>query len=88
MYPKPELSGPAMRAIEGLEKIKDLLKRDPITIHSADVDDEIWTTRDGRKLRVGEMHPEHLRNVLRMLLRRARQRRAASLNRELDMDFE
>jgi hypothetical protein len=36
------------------------------------MDDEIWTTQDGRRIAVGEMNVEHLRNVLRMILRKRR----------------
>lgn len=35
-------------------------------------DDEIWTTRDGRKIPVGEMSEDHVRNALRMILRKRR----------------
>ena len=41
---------------------------------SADIDDEVWTTRDGRKLKVGDMEESHVRNTLRMLIRRGRKR--------------
>lgn len=34
--------------------------------------DEIWTTRDGRKIPVGEMTEDHVRNVLRMILHKRR----------------
>jgi hypothetical protein len=37
------------------------------------MDDEIWTTKDGRKIPVGEMDENHVRNALRMVLRRRRQ---------------
>lgn len=37
-------------------------------------DDEVWTTRDGRELRVGEMTEDHVRNALRMILRNQRRR--------------
>jgi hypothetical protein len=33
----------------------------------AELNDEIWTTQDGRQIPVGEMNVEHLRNVLRMI---------------------
>lgn len=36
--------------------------------------DEIWTTRDERKIPVGEMEDSHVRNTLRMLLRRRRRK--------------
>lgn len=36
------------------------------------MDDEIWTTRDGERIKVGDMSEEHVRNVLRMLLRNRR----------------
>lgn len=34
--------------------------------------DEIWTTRDGRNIPVGEMSEDHVRNALRMVIRRQR----------------
>lgn len=34
--------------------------------------DEIWTTRDGRQIPVGEMEVDHLRAALRMVLRAQR----------------
>lgn len=49
--------------------------------------DEIWTTRDGREISVGEMDEEHVRNVLRMLLRKTRkirERRLAQLIEKTD----
>lgn len=39
--------------------------------------DEIWTTRDGRKIAVADMSEEHVRNTLRMLLRNMRRQRRA-----------
>lgn len=44
---------------------------------SAPPGDEIWTTRDGRRLLVGEMDEQHVRDALRMVLRNARRRRDA-----------
>ena len=46
------------------------------------VREEFWTTRDGRRLAVGEMDIDHLRNTLRMILARARARRLLKLRRE------
>ena len=34
-----------------------------------DVAEEYWTKRDGTKIAVGDMDVDHLRNVLRMLIR-------------------
>jgi hypothetical protein len=34
--------------------------------------DEIWTTRDGQKIAVGDMDEQHVRNALRMILRARR----------------
>jgi len=34
--------------------------------------DELWIARDGRRLLVGEMDEEHVRNALRMMLRARR----------------
>jgi hypothetical protein len=36
-------------------------KRNPAP---AELNDEYWTTQDGRRIAVGEMNVEHLRNVL------------------------
>ena len=41
--------------------------------------EEYWTTKDGQKIAVGDMTLEHLRNVLRMLIREDR----IVLNQEL-----
>jgi hypothetical protein len=46
-------------------------KRNPAP---AELNDEYWTTQDGRRIAVGEMNVEHLRNVLRMMLRKRRLR--------------
>jgi hypothetical protein len=34
--------------------------------------EEVWTCQDGRKVPVGEMDEAHVRDVLRMVIRRAR----------------
>lgn len=34
--------------------------------------DEIWTTRDGTRIAVGDMTEGHVRNALRMILRNQR----------------
>lgn len=34
--------------------------------------EQYWITKDGRKIAVGDMTLEHLRNVLRMLIREDR----------------
>jgi hypothetical protein len=39
-----------------------------------DTTDEMWTTQDGRKIAVGDMEESHVRNVLRMILRKRRER--------------
>lgn len=39
----------------------------------AGADDEIWQCRDGRRIPVGEMHIDHMRNALRMILRAKRE---------------
>lgn len=41
------------------------------------MEDEIWTTKDGQRLKVGEMSEDHVRAALRMVIRRSR--RAAML---------
>ena len=38
----------------------------------AEVLDEIWVTKDGTPMLVGAMEEEHVRNVLRMILRERR----------------
>lgn len=37
--------------------------------------DEVWTTRDGRRIEVQDLDADHVRNILRMLLRAQRLRR-------------
>jgi hypothetical protein len=37
------------------------------------MEDEIWTTQDGRRIKVGDMTEEHVRNALRLVLRRIRE---------------
>lgn len=39
--------------------------------------DEFWTCRDGRKIAVGDMDESHVRNTLRMILRKCRLAKAA-----------
>lgn len=40
------------------------------------MNDEVWVTQDGRRLPVGEMDEDHVRAVLRMILRQRRRRLA------------
>lgn len=35
--------------------------------------DEVWVAKDGRRFRVWEMEESHVRNALRMVIRKARQ---------------
>lgn len=49
--------------------------------------EEIWTTKDGREIPVGEMDVEHLRNTLRMLIRKGRERREKKLLAKLYEDL-
>ena len=37
------------------------------------MEEEYWTTKDGRKIAVGDMTEEHLKNTLRMILRKRRE---------------
>lgn len=46
--------------------------------------DEIWVTRDGRKIAVCDMGENHVRNALRMLIRNHRCRLARAAKAELD----
>jgi hypothetical protein len=49
------------------------------------VQDEMWIARDGRKLLVGEMDEDHVRNALRMILRaRRRAKQLHQLQKSLD----
>jgi hypothetical protein len=59
-------------------------KRNPAPV---ELDDEIWTTQDGRQIPVGEMNVEHLRNVLRMILRNRRREAAKLISTQYDDDF-
>lgn len=36
------------------------------------VEEEVWTTMDGRKIPIGEMEVDHLRNAMRTLMRKKR----------------
>jgi hypothetical protein len=38
--------------------------------------DEIWKCEDGRRIPVGELTEDHAKNILRMILRQRRERRA------------
>lgn len=44
--------------------------------------EEFWTTKDGRRLAVGEMEEDHVRSVLRMILRNRRRLRAEIARKE------
>lgn len=44
--------------------------------------EEFWTCKDGRRLAVGEMDVDHLRNVLRMVLRNRRRLREERARQE------
>lgn len=51
--------------------------------------DEVWNCRDGRKIPVADMDVDHMRNVLRMLIRskrRADRRKALALEIGLTRD--
>lgn len=37
--------------------------------------DEIWVRKNGVKVPIGEMHPDHAKNALRMIMRKARQQK-------------
>lgn len=41
--------------------------------------EEYWTRRDGSRIAVGNMDVDHLRNALRMTIRRARRRLALTM---------
>jgi hypothetical protein len=47
------------------------------------MNDEIWITKDGRKIKVADMTEKHAKNVLRMILR---QRREKQLEEENNID--
>jgi len=42
--------------------------------------DEKWITQDGRIIPVGKLTEPHMRNILRMLVRKRRERRARLLD--------
>ncbi len=42
--------------------------------------DEVWTTKEGQKINVGDMSEDHVRNALRMILRKRRLVREAVLD--------
>lgn len=39
-----------------------------------EIHEEYWTKRDGTRIAVGDMDVEHLRNTLRMIIRKRRER--------------
>jgi len=42
--------------------------------------DEVWLTEDNRLLQIQDIEPEHCRNILRMMLRKEREAKAAMEN--------
>lgn len=50
----PGISGPVLRRALG---------------HLSPYPDEVWTTLDGRRIKVGDMDEQHVRNAFRMLIR-------------------
>lgn len=46
----------------------------PDTLEWRGLTDEIWTTRDGQEVPVFQLDGEHAKNILRMLMRKARER--------------
>lgn len=38
------------------------------------VRDEVWVTKDGRRIAVSDMSEEHVKNILRMFIRKERER--------------
>lgn len=63
---------PASRLIEKDRKT-DTLER-LVKARASGVPEEVWVTKDGRHMLVGDMDEEHLRNTLRMLIRTHRRR--------------
>jgi hypothetical protein len=59
----------------GADEIWDMREYDPMTDHAIGLDwlhqDKEWITRDGRRLTLEEMAPEHRANLLAYLRRRA-----------------
>lgn len=48
------------------------------------MEDEIWVTKDGRKIAVSDMSENHVRNALRMILRNARKKRERVMDELLE----
>lgn len=44
--------------------------------------DEIWVAKDGRRIPVGELEVDHMRAILRMILRTARMKSMLKLQQE------
>lgn len=44
-----------------------------LTIPPVSATDELWTTKDGTQIPVSQMSEQHVRNALRMILRRKRE---------------
>jgi hypothetical protein len=54
--------------------------------------DEVWVTRDGRRIAVGDMSEEHAKNTLRLLIRQRREIKEAAYGNPLpwehDIDYD
>ena len=50
------------------------------------MDDEIWTMRDGTRIAVGDMSESHVRNTLRMILRKRRLKEKHLVEHLFDID--
>ena len=57
--------------------------------HPAPPGEEYWTQLDGTKIAVGDMSITHLRNTLRLIIRRPRERAIrAQVLKKLDVEYE
>ncbi len=80
--PEAEAAEQAVRAQAGPFSQKEVptLREEP---------DEVWVTQDGRVIKVGDLEVDHMRNILRMIIKRARLKRAkARLRAELERQLE
>jgi hypothetical protein len=59
---KTYVNGPTLRRVLG---------------HLSPYPDEVWVTADGRRLKVGQMDEQHVRNTLRLVLKNRRLEREA-----------
>lgn len=61
---------------DGSITVKWITHKKYTDVNGTEIHDEIWQTRDGQLILVQDLETEHLRNILRMILRNRRERTA------------